>query len=335
MKKLFLSVACFIASTICFSQIIAKTDENFLKKKEDSLKLYAVNIIQDINAEKRFKADSIFTRLFVRALKTNNSFNFAFDSLVTISKLYPPDSSFRIFTWQLVISDNTVMQHGAIQMKTADGTLKLFPLIDKSAIILHLADTVVDNKSWIGAVFYRIIQTNTGKKNIYTLLGFDEDNIRSNRKIIEVLHFENDLPVFGGNYFNFDKDSAKVPPISRYVMEYKKSAGARLTYDENLSMIVFEHLYSPSDEPKKKWTLIPDGDYEGFKWLNGQWQHVIKVFNQITPEGQEPVPSPVKDAQGNTEEDKLQNNVPQNAIPADTDSVKPKTTIKKKVKPRN
>lgn len=330
MKKAFLTVIYCVAVLACFAQSINKSEADGLKKKEDSLKLYAMNIIQDINPENRFKADSLFTRLFVRALKTNHSFNFPFDSLITISKLYPPDSSFRIFTWQLVISDNIVMQHGAIQMKTADGTLKLFPLIDKSAIILHLADTIVNNKSWVGAVYYRILQTNIGNKNIYTLLGYDEDNIRSNRKIIEVLHFENDQPIFGGNYFNFDKDSAKVPPINRYVMEYKKTAGARLTYDENLSMIVFEHLYSPSDEPKKKWTLIPDGDYEGFKWQNGQWAHIVKVFNQITPEGQEPVPSPVKDAQGNTEEDKLQNNVPQNMVPDEEAPVKPKAKPKKK-----
>lgn len=335
MKKAFLSATCFFTSLICLAQTINKNDEVRLQQKEDSLKLYALNIIQDINPEKRFKADSLFTRMFVRALKTNNSFYFPFDSLATISKLYPPDSSFRIFTWQLVISDNIVMQHGAIQIKTSDGSLKLFPLIDKSDIILHLSDTVVNNKNWIGAVYYRIIETNAGDKKLYTLLGYDEDNIRSNRKFIEVLHFENGEPVFGGNYFNFDKDSAKIPAISRYVLEYKKTAGARLTYDENLGMIVYEHLYSPSDEPKKKWTLIPDGDYEGFKWNGSQWGHIIKVFNQITPEGQEPVPSPVKDAQGNTEEDKLQNNVPQNKMPAADIPVILKPKVKKKVKPVN
>ena len=120
-------------------------------------------------------------------------------------------------------------------------------------------------KSWIGAIYYKIIQTKKGDQNLYTLLGYDENNIRSNRKVIEVLHFNNDEPEFGGRYFNFDHDSLKLPMISRFIMEYKKSAGARLTYDDNLNMIVFEHLESESNEPNKKWTLIPDGDYEGFK----------------------------------------------------------------------
>jgi hypothetical protein len=337
MKKLVLFTVYILCTLLSFSQRIKNGDEKFLQQKEDSLKSYSLNMIQAINAENRFKADSLFTKMFVRALKTNNSFYYPFDSLQTISKLYPPDSSFRIFTWQMVINDNVVRQHGAIQMKTPDGSLKLFPLIDKSDVTINIADTVGNNKGWIGAVYYRIIQTKSGNQNYYTLLGYDENNIRSNRKIIEVLNFINDEPEFGGRYFSFNQDSVKLPVMSRYIMEYKKSTGARLTYDENLGMIVFEHLESESNEPKKKWTLIPDGDYEGFKWNNGQWVHVEKVFNQVTPEGKEPVPSPVKDAQGNTDEDKLKNNFPVEEAPVEKMPPTNKKTkvVMKKVKPSN
>ena len=40
-----------------------------------------------------------------------------------------------------------------------------------------------------------------------------------------------------------------------------------------------------------------------------------KVFNQVTPEGKEPMPSPVKDAQGNTNEDMLKDNTPVEKVP--------------------
>jgi len=53
-----------------------------------------------------------------------------------------------------------------------------------------------------------------------------------------------------------------------------------------------EHLVSESNEPKKKWTLIPDGDYEAFKWAEGKWIYVEKIFNEVTPEGKAPVPVP-------------------------------------------
>ena len=58
-------------------------------------------------------------------------------------------------------------------------------------------------------------------------------------------------------------------------------------------LISFLHLVSESNEPKKKWTLVGDGDYEGFKWKNGKWVHVEKVFTMVTPDGQAPVPSPL------------------------------------------
>ena len=190
-------------SVCCFSQRLQKSDEIVLQQKEDSLKTYSIDLIQAINAQNRFKADSLFTKMFVRALKVNGSFYYPFNSLETISKLYPPDSSFRIFTWQMVINDNIIRQHGAIQMRTADGSLKLYPLIDKSDVTINIADTIGNNKGWIGAVYYRIIENKSSNQKYYTLLGYDENNIRSNRKIIEVLNFVNDEPEFGGRYFSF------------------------------------------------------------------------------------------------------------------------------------
>ena len=310
MKKLLAISLVVIFHYASFAQYINREDEQFLNRKEDTLKMCSNSIVMDERAENRFRADSMFTKYFVRALKTPFSFSYSFDSLKTISKLYAPDSSFRIFTWQLVINENLTRQHGAIQMKTYDGSLKLFPLIDKSDITKNIIDTIGNNKGWIGAVYYKIIQNRSSNQNYYTLLGYDENNIRSNRKIVEVLRFTNDEPTFGGGYFSFEEDSIKKPTQSRYVMEYKKTAGARLTYDEDLKMIIAEHLESETGEPKKKWTYIPDGDYEGFAWKNGKWIHVEKVFKQVTAEGKEPMPAPVKDAEGNTMEEKLKDNFP-------------------------
>jgi hypothetical protein len=281
-----------------------------LQKKEDTLKLYANKIIAGQSMSIRFTNDSLFTRGFVKALKTPHSFQYPFDSLQTISKLYAPDSSFRIFTWQMVVSDNLTRQHGAIQIKTPDGTLKIFPLIDKSDVTENIIDTAGNNRGWIGAVYYKLIQKRSSNQNYYTLLGYDENNLKSNRKIIEVLSFQNDEPVFGGRYFSYEDDSIFKSSNSRYVMEYKKTAGARLTFDEDLDIIILEHLVSETNEPLKKWTYIPDGDYEGFKWKNGKWVHVEKVFNQITELGKEPVPVPLKDAQGNTIDENIKDNVP-------------------------
>lgn len=288
-KLLSLLTFCFLIQMKSSGQSL---DLRLLGVLEDSMKKPCKEIVYGKSALARFNADSLFTRMLVRALKQKNSFQYPFDSLINISRLYAPDSSFRIFTWQMEVSDNLTRQHGAIQMKTTDGSLKLFPLIDKSEVIIQLADTTTDHRNWIGAVYYKIVQTTSGNQPIYTLLGFDQYGLKSDRKIIEVLTFNNGLPVFGGSKFLFDKDSVNKKSVSRQIMEFKKEAGARLSYDEDLKIIIAEHLQSETNEPQKKWTYIPDGDYEGFLWKNGKWVHIEKVFNQITPEGKEPVPQP-------------------------------------------
>ena len=333
MKKPFFFSIFFLYQMIAVAQSIQPADEKMLQEKEDSLKIHALKLIKGNSAAIRFESDSLFTKMFVRALKTPNSFYYPFDSLETISKIYAPDNSFRIFTWQMVVNENLVRQHGAIQMNTKDGSLKLFPLVDKSDVTTKITDTVGDNQGWIGAVYYKVIQTENNNQNYYTLLGYDENNIRSNRKIIEVLNFKDGTPTFGGRYFSFDQDTIKKPTTSRYIMEYKKDAGPRLTYDNDMQVIVFEHMESETSEPNKKWTYVPDGDYEGFKWENGKWVHIEKIFNQITAEGKEPMPSPIKDAEGNTIEDKLKDNLSNEKEQPDTLVVKP-ATKPKSMKPK-
>ena len=327
MTKTILLLISILSIGNSFAQNISAVNRKALEKKEDSLKTYALEIIQGRTTEDRFNADSQFTKMFVRALKIKGSFHYPFDSLITISKLSPKDSSFKIFTWQLVINDNLVRQHGAIQMKTPDGSLKLFPLIDRTSMINDPEDTITNNFGWVGAVYYKLIEKKAFGKNFYTLLGYDENNLNSNKKIIEILTFKNNEPVFGGSNFSFQGKKS----VARYIMEYKKDASPRLTFDEDQDMIIYEHLISETGEINKKYTYIPDGDYEGLKWIDGKWVHIQKVFTQTTPEGQEPVPHPIRDAKGTIDESKLSQRMPENGN-IDEPKITPKAPVKKSKK---
>jgi len=138
----------------------------------------------------------------------------------------------------------------------------------------------------------------------------------SNKKWLEVLSFdEKNDPVFGGKYFSFEKDSVKRAPQFRFSLEYKKEARAILKYDEDSKLIIVDHLISETDEPEKKWTYVPDGDYEAFKWQNGKWMHIDKLYNYKLEEGQAPVGDPLMDVKGNKNEKKLEEKSEQNKIP--------------------
>jgi hypothetical protein len=306
-KKSILYFFFFFATvSSVYAQKILPADLKTIKKKEDSLKLIVKNIMVDSFTAGRMRSDSQFIKTLVRGLQVKNSFFYPFDSIRGIGNIYAPDSSFRIFTWQLSFDDYYCRQRGAIQYRTTDGALKLVPLLDYSEFTDSPLDSARGRDRWIGAVYYNMIQTKFNGKNYYTLFGIDANSVRSNKKWIEVLTFDgNKMPVFGGPIFSFAEDSVKRKPQYRYSIEYKKEASTTVNYDEDLKLILVDHLISESDEPELAYTFVPDGDYEGFKWTNGKWLHVDKVFHEKLEDGQAPVPNPLKDSKGNNNEEKL------------------------------
>lgn len=280
-----------------------------LQKIESTLQKDAHNIVYANDWLERFQADSAFIRNFVKALKTPYSFYYPFDSVQNISKLYAPDSSFRIFTWQVMKDYTYYRQRGAIQMRTTDGSLKLYPLFDVSEFTNAPIDSIRTSNNWIGAIYYKIILTKFNNKKYYTLLGLDENNARSEKKWIEVLTFTPDgIPQFGGNYFKYPSDGIKPPqPAFRFCLEYKKDAGVRMNYDPKYQAIIFSRLVSESPDEKNTYNLIPYGDYEGFRWVNGYWVYVNNPFqNIIFDKNQSDLPMPILDDKGNRKEKVLE-----------------------------
>ena len=297
------------------AQKIAAPDRKKLTEKEDSLQHLAANMILDSLTAGRIRSDSILTKTLIRALQIKNSFYYPFDSVHGVSKLYAPDSAFRVFTWNLQFDDYWSLQRGAIQVKTSDGSLKLIGLHDVSSFTTGAEDSVRNKNNWIGAVYYDIVKTNYNGKNYYTLFGFDNNSVMSNKKWIEVLTFDQkNEPVFGGQYFSFEKDSMKKNPQFRFSLEYKKEARAILKYDQDNKLIIVDHLISETDEPENKWTYVPDGDYEAFKWENGKWLHIDKLYNFKLQEGEAPVGDPLLDVTGNPNEKKLEEKSEKNKI---------------------
>ena len=203
-----------------------------------------------------------------------------------------------------MINENTIRQHGAIQMKTADGSFKVFPLIDKSDVIINQTDSIADNKGWMGAVYYKIIEKSYNQRTFYTLLGFDENNIKSDKKIMDVLEFVNGQPVFGNKIFVIENSNSYQKQMARYILEYKKEAAARLSFDAELEAVVFDELTSESNTPNKKWTLVPDGEYQGFLWKNGKWVLTTNLFAGAPPK-KYTAEKTIRDAKGTIDETKV------------------------------
>ena len=236
------------------------------------LQKIAVLIQSDSSTKERFKQDSVFTRALIQVLKNPYSFNYKLDSLISIQKLIAPDHKFKLFSWQLDLGDGTYRQRAAIQFPTKDGSLKLLPFFDASDFNNTPTKGINNRKNWMGALYYQIIPVSFKQQNYYTLLGYDEYNLTVSRKIIEVMHFENDEPIFGGDFFEYPKDETyPVAPIDRFIYNYKKGSGANIYFNSESNKLILSELTSTEKDLKVSSTLVPSGNEVYFEWKNGKW----------------------------------------------------------------
>ncbi|MGX5816760.1 hypothetical protein ACWKWU_01105 [Chitinophaga lutea] len=286
-----LLLSCLLSFSASAQRLTTDAQQR-LREEEDSLRVLSYEIIHGKEQNYRQKANDAFIPKLVKALKTPYSFYFPFDSVQTMAKVYPADSTFRIFTWPLENDNSTFRHYGVIQMNTKDGSLKLFPLFDNSDFSKN-ADTVTNNKGWIGCLYYAMIQRRYFNAEYYTLFGWDANSQTSQKKIMEMLTFKNGEPVFGGPYFSFAEDTIKKPTRNRFIIEYKRDAVASLNFNPEMDMVVYDHLISETGEEHKKYTYVPDLDFEGFKWKAGKWVHIEKVFHDALQLGKEPIVAPI------------------------------------------
>ncbi len=275
--KYFLGVLLLILSVENSSAQVNDFNHEKLKLYEDSLHKLTDTILDGSTQYARQTSSYAFIKILVRALKMPDSFTYPFDSLKRISILTPPDKSFRIFSWELLLDDNEGYRYfGAIQMNNKK--LELIPLFDYSAHIINIEDTITDNKKWFGVLYYNLVENKFFGKKYYTLFGWYGNNDSSTKKVIDVLTFKNNKPVFGAPVFDI-KTKDKSQTVDRFVIEYKKDASAHLNYDKDYKKIIYDHLVpeNPGSEGVYR-TYVPDGTYEGFKFRRGKWRYIENVF---------------------------------------------------------
>lgn len=266
-----------------------------LHAAEDTLALLAYAVVNDSLADTRFLACQALITKLVRTLKVENSFSFPFDRLKSVSILAPPDSSFRIFTWQLFVNDSTYRYYGAIQMNHKE--LELYPLIDRS-FEFETPPPFTDRLSaekWYGALYYNLRQFDTREGHKYLLFGFDAISFFERRKVVEVLSFDAaGKPIFGAEVFSGLPGRERGPQVSRLIFDYAADASVRVNWDDQYQMVLFDHLVPMASPYGRGMAYVPDGSYDGLKLdKSGRWVWVDKVFNDVMDEV--PRPEPILD----------------------------------------
>lgn len=260
-----------------YSQVLS-ANQLKLKSYEDSLKILGSTVINNENDLERKNANYQFIRTFVSALKTPGSYHYKFDSVKTVSLIYAPDNQFRIFTWNVMNEDGSYRYYGTIQLNTT-GALKMFPLTDFTPFIKNPEDSTFTAQKWLGAQYYKIIKT--GSENpYYVLLGWKGNTVKTTKKVIEVLSFKNNAPVFGLPVFEENSKTRK-----RIVFEYSRQASMLLHYVPSKDLIVFDHLAPRDSKIKADFSFYgPDLTYDGYQLKNGRWNLVQNLDMRNIPQ---------------------------------------------------
>lgn len=273
---------------VCLSLLFSSSVLAQPGKKGDAVIAYSPELISDelelsVYMWKAVRADSAFDRndanyLFIRklaqTLRQENAYHYPFDSLKAISILEAPDKSFKIYSWQVKQEGASYRHFGCILKNDAGHTL--IPLIDQSDELAPGTDTVVGSKNWFGAAYYQLLPDVRKVKKVkyYTLIGYDGFEPFSQRKIIDVLWFnEAGEPQFGAPIF-------KLPGgvFTRVIFEYAKDANMQLRWDADNKMIIGDHLV-PRNEANRGlyFDYATDGSFDGFSFKKGQWLYKDNV----------------------------------------------------------
>lgn len=263
-----------------------------IQKIEDSLLVTADSMYHVTFPEQRLHYAADFARQLVRALKVSGSWQFKFERLDDkINVLESPDKKWRIFNWEIDPGNETRRYYAAIQL--AGDELKLYGLSDISTAMNQrgLEDSIFEQGRWLGALYYRIMpQTLPDGSTIYTLFGMNSAKLASNIKLLEAMRLTENGPVFGAAIFGRGSESSPGKPVQRFILEYKKDAQVALNWSDEMNAIYFDHLESTVNDPNRKYTYVPEGQIDGFRWNGDSWRFIKDLIPaQDLMDGQAPI----------------------------------------------
>ncbi len=202
--------------------------------------------------------------LLTQALTNQESFEHPFETLSQMGKITSPDFKFRIYNWNCMLSNGNFRYFCILQYKK-NNELKTIALNDKLTADMFSSHSP-DN--WFGAIYYKIIPFKFQENTHYILLGWDGNNKLTNKKIIEVLCFEESGIVFGKPVISW-----KGKLLNRIVFEYAKQAGMSIEYDKKNKTLVFDHLSPSSPRYQNQFEYYgPDFTYDALVFKKGIWE---------------------------------------------------------------
>lgn len=279
MSRIFSIIFLLIVSSSMLGQ--SSSDIDALQKLEAKL-IVKLNEVRSFTVRsEQIKPNKEFEELLRKALAYDGAFIYPFNDLAKMmGTIKSPDETFRLFNWNLEYGEHEEQKYHCLIMKKDPkrDQFVIIELFDKSENASYQVEyEAKTEKTWYGALYYKIIPVQRMGGTVYTLLGWDGNNMMSNKKIIETMQFNRtDKVKFGQAIFRAEDDKNK----RRVIFQYNKQSVMSLKYQKTkkLEMIIFDHLSptSPNLEGMKDW-YVPDLSFDAYVLQNGKWQYVPDV----------------------------------------------------------
>jgi hypothetical protein len=230
----------------------------------------------------RLKASDKLHETLIGAFELDEVFVHPFPSWSKVGAMRSPDQAFRLFNWNIPKLDGSHEYRCVLLFP--DKTY--YSLKGKKSPGKAEEDKVINADEWYGALYYYIQPVKHKSETWYTLLGWEGHNLTSNKKVIDVLWFDNKgRPSFGKAVFKHENHT-----YHRRVFEYNKAAQMTLSYLPAKEAIVYNELVPQSGSSDGNYAFyMPGTAYHGYHLEKELWIHDEKV-DMTRPKGDEDKP---------------------------------------------
>lgn len=275
-----------------FTQLANAQEDNSFE-----ISFYADIAMNASKAEHRVFANEKLIDLLRTSLEKGEGFQMDLDSNIWVSTIVPPDSSFKIISCQVELDggewkyDNFLIKKDGSFVELKEGDKELF---------IDAEYSMFTAEECLGLLYYKILpnKNKKGKVDSYLLFGYRGFGKYEKVKVVDVLHFIDDQPVFGKELFYNTGLDQREDVKNRLMMRYAADSQAFFKYNPDSQMIIFDHLISRMGQlPGQGPTQVSDGSYEAYFYDKGRWIYKEKLFNEVSEKV--PVPEPVFDKRQN------------------------------------
>jgi hypothetical protein len=272
LTKAYISQSFFVVLLfISLSSFAQKTD--FAYYESELLKI-APLLQNGKSDQEKLDANEQFVELWDYILDDPKSMKYDFDSLTSFPILTSKDKKIRIINWYIPLENNINKYYAIVQYYNNKKRYKVDYLKPLEGEVKSANTLKLNNNQWIGALYYHLSSFKRGKKTYYLLLGWDGNDERSNKKIMDVLTVSKSL-TFGAPIFRYKKNR-----YHRFILEYKEDAAVSVRYNAKIKSIFFPQLIPLNDDLSGLYDFyVPDGSINAFELVNGSFKFKEDIIN--------------------------------------------------------